>query len=196
MKTLARTLMLAGILAVPAAALAAQDRTGDEPPVVQEVEKRGAAVSEEAEHEEEGPPRPINLFDFANRKQPPYLAALINFGLLALLYYSLGKKPLAEGLKNRRISIAKEIEEAKRMKQEAEERATHYQAKLANLEEELAATKRALEEAGKGERERIVKEAEEKAARMQRDATFLLEQEVKQMRLDLVRETVDQAVAA
>ena len=173
------------------------------------VEKRGEAVSEHAEHdgtsqaqpgrgphEEDETPKPMNLVDFGNKEQPPYVAALINFGLLALLYYGVGRKPLAEGLKSRRATIVKDIEEAQRMKREAEARAKEYQAKLANLEDELAATKRALEDAGKTDRERIVKEAEEKAARLQKDASFLLDQEMKQMRQDLVRETVEIAVAA
>ena len=41
-----------------------------------------------------------------------------------------------------------------------------------------------------------MREAEEKAARMQKDAAFLLEQEAKQMRLDLQREAVEAALAA
>jgi F-type H+-transporting ATPase subunit b len=145
---------------------------------------------------EEESPGAINWFDFTNKEQPPYAAMLINFGLLAFVYYRFGKKPVAEALKKHRDSVAKEIEEAQRMKREAENRAKTYQAKLKDLEIELGQTKLALEEAGKGERDHIVKEAEEKAARMQKDAAFLLDQETKQMRLDLQREAVLAALAA
>jgi F-type H+-transporting ATPase subunit b len=141
-------------------------------------------------------PSAINWFDFTNKEEPPYAALLINFGLLAFLYYHFGKKPVAAALKKHRDSIAKEIEEAQRMKHEAEERAKTYQVKLRDLEIELGRTKLALEEAGKGDRDRILKEAEEKAARMRKDAAFLLEQETKQMRLDLRREAVLAAVSA
>jgi F0F1-type ATP synthase membrane subunit b/b' len=136
-----------------------------------------------AKEAEEETPEAINWFDFTNKKQPPYAAMFVNFGILALLYYYFGKKPVAEALVKHRASVAKEIEEAQRMKHEAEARAKTYQAKLKDLESELSQTKLALEEAGKGERDRIIKEAEEKASRMQKDAAFMLEQEAKQARL-------------
>ena len=41
-----------------------------------------------------------------------------------------------------------------------------------------------------------MREAEEKAARMEKDAQFLLEQEARQMQLDLRREAVDAALVA
>jgi F-type H+-transporting ATPase subunit b len=157
-----------------------------------------AAAEEEGAHEGEASEAPgsINWLDFTNKEQPPYAALLINFGLLAYGYYRFGKKPVADALQKNRDSIAKEIEDAQRMKREAEGRAKQYQSKLQHLETELAETKLSLQEAGKAEHDRIVKEAEEKAARMQKDAAFMLEQESKQLRLDLQRETVLAALAA
>jgi F-type H+-transporting ATPase subunit b len=141
-------------------------------------------------------PAPINWFDFSNKEQPPYGAMLINFAILMVMYYSLGKKPVAEALKARRASIAKEIEEAQRMRHEAEERALKYQEKLKNLEHELKDTREAMKAAGEVERDRVVRDAEEKAARLERDAKFLVEQELKQMRVELTREAVEMATAA
>jgi F-type H+-transporting ATPase subunit b len=166
-------------------------------PSSHELQSDKAAAEEHAEHgEEHGPPKPINWFDFGNKEQPPFAAAILNFIVLAAMYYHFGKKPIAEGLKNRRAEVAKEIEEAQRMKREAEARAKQYQSKLERLEEELAMTRQALHDAGEGEKARIIKEAEEKAARMRKDAEFLIEQEIKQMKQDLWRETVDMAVTA
>jgi F-type H+-transporting ATPase subunit b len=54
----------------------------------------------------------------------------------------------------------------------------------------------ALVRAAEGERERIVAEAEAKAARMSKDAEFLALQELKQVRQDLWREAVEAAVQA
>jgi F-type H+-transporting ATPase subunit b len=138
--------------------------------------------------------KPINWLDFSNKEQAPYAAMFLNFLILVIMYYVLGKKPVAEGLKNRRASIAKEIEEAQRMRKEAEDRALVYQKKLEHLEDELKETRAALIEAGKGDRDRIVREAEEKATRMEKDAAFLVEQEIKQLRADLMREAVEVAV--
>jgi F-type H+-transporting ATPase subunit b len=148
----------------------------------------------EGAHEGHHGPAPINWADFSNKEQPPYAAAFLNFAILLGLGYSLGKKPIAEALKARRAAVAKDIEEAARMKAAAEERAKKYQASLENLDADLATTKAALIESGKADKERIVKEAEEKALRMRRDADFRVEQEQKQLRLDLTRETVETAV--
>jgi len=161
-----------------------------------------AGQAEHAEHAEEGEGEhehatpEFNFADFSNKKTPPYLAALVNFGLLIYLYVRLGRKPVAEALKNRRTAVAKEIEDATRILKEAETRSKKYQAKLDSLEEDAEGAKKALGQAGEVEKTRITTEAEEKAVRMEKDARFLLEQEIRQMRLDLVRETVEEAIAA
>jgi F0F1-type ATP synthase membrane subunit b/b' len=155
------------------------------------------ASGENAGHHGHWPPPGINWTDFSDPlHRPPFVAMLINFAILAGLYYFLGRKPIAQALKTRRAAVAKEIEEAQRMKAEAEARAKQYQAKLGRLEEELTTAKQALIEAGRGERDRIVKDAEEKAARMQKDATFRIEQEMRQIRQELWRDTVEIAVTA
>jgi F-type H+-transporting ATPase subunit b len=150
--------------------------------------------AEHAENESEGP-ADVNWVDFTV-ETPPYLAMLINFGILVAGYYALGKKPIAAALRNRRNSIAKEIEDAQRMRKEAEKRAKTYQAKLDKLEDELKSAREALVRAGEAEKERIVTEAEAKAERMRKDAQFLVEQELKQVRVDLQREAVEAAIAA
>ncbi len=155
-----------------------------------------AEAHEGAEHEggEHHGPGPINWADFSNKKQPPYAALVINFAILLFIYYRAGKKPVADALKNRKDVIAKDIEEATRQKKEAEARAKKYQADLGNLDKDLETTKKALEEAGKAERDRLIQDAREKADRMKRDAVFLVEQESRQAKLDLTRETVEAAM--
>ncbi len=153
-----------------------------------------ASAKEQAEENEEHGPLPINWFDTDNKTQIPYIAYVFNFGLLIILYTWLGKKPLGVALKERRASIAKDIEEAQKMKKEAKQRAKKYQAKLEGLDQELEGAKQALVAAGKADKERIVRDAQEKAARMERDAKSLLEQESRQAHEDLVKETIELAV--
>ena len=50
--------------------------------------------------------------------------------------------------------------------------------------------------AGEAERDRIVAQAEEKAARMRKDASFLIEQQIKQLRKELTQKAATAAVAA
>lgn len=147
------------------------------------------------ESAEDEAPAPINWTQFGVGT-PPFLAMLINFGILGAGYYLFGRKPIAEALASRRDTIAKEIEEAARMKGEAEARAKTYQAKLETLEQEVRTAREALVRAGEAERERLVKEAEATAERMRKDAEFMVEQELKQLRLDLWRDAVRAAVAA
>jgi F-type H+-transporting ATPase subunit b len=155
-------------------------------------EKEAEAKHEGGEHEA---PAPMNWTEFG-KETPPYLAMLINFGILIAGYYLLGRKPIAAALQNRRDTIAKDIDEAQKMRHEAEERAKIYQAKLEKLEEEVTTAREALVRAGEAERDRIVGEAEAKAERMRKDAEFLVEQELKQIRQDLWKDTVETAVAA
>lgn len=154
---------------------------------------RGQHLTEQAA-EEEGPAS-INWGDFSSAT-PPFIAMVINFGILVAGYYLLGRKPIAAALKSRRDTIAKDIEEAQRMRAEAEERAKIYQAKLEKLEEEVELAREGLVKAGEAERDRLLLEAEAKAERLRRDTEFLVEQELKQVRVDLLRETVEAAVAA
>jgi F-type H+-transporting ATPase subunit b len=148
-----------------------------------------------AQHHEDAGPAPINWLTLGG-ESPPFVAMVVNFGILVAGYYLLGKKPIAAALQSRRDSIAKEIEEAQKMKREAEDRAKTYQAKLERLEEEVRTAREALLHTGEAERDRIVAEAEGKAERMRRDAEFLVEQELKQIRQDLLRDTLETAVAA
>jgi F-type H+-transporting ATPase subunit b len=148
---------------------------------------------EHAEHHELGP---INWFDFGNSKQPPWGTYAINLALLLAGYWYFGKDAIKNGLKARRARIKQDIDDAQRMLKEAESRAKKYQKKLAELDTDVETATRSLVEAGGMERDRIVREAKEKAARMERDAEFLVEQELKQMRNDIVRETLDATVMA
>jgi F-type H+-transporting ATPase subunit b len=140
-------------------------------------------------------PPPINWFEFG-KETPPFIATIVNFGILVAGYYLLGRRPIAVALQNRRDSISKEIEEAQRMKREAEARAKIYQAKLEKLEDEVRIAREALVRAGEAERDRIVAEAEAKAERMRKEAQFLVEQEVKQIHQDLLRDTLEAAIAS
>jgi F-type H+-transporting ATPase subunit b len=189
MSTLRPTRFATALLAMLASGAIALTAYGAPPPA------HVSARDVEVKHEEEGP-KPINWFDFGNKEQPPYLAAFVNFAILVGAYAYYGKKPVAAALQGRREQVSKQIEEAQKIKHEAEARSKQYEAKLEALNDELATTRATLVAAGVSEKARIVRDAEEKAARMQKDALFQLDQERKQMHADLQRETVALALAA
>jgi F-type H+-transporting ATPase subunit b len=161
-----------------------------------------------AAHDESAPPEPINwwhgllgekegvtpnLMWRAPGDPPPFLASVINFGLLAFIIVVYGKKPLAAALSRRKETILRDIEESKRLREEAEKRLAEYEAKLDKINEELERIRREFREQGERDKQRIVAEANERRERMKKDADFLLAQEWKQMRQDLVAQTVDEA---
>ena len=139
-------------------------------------------------------PEALNWTDVSDKKRPAILALVINFGVLMTLYYLLGKKPIAAALKQRRITIGKDIDEAQALLDEAKELAKTYQAELKSADVDASTAKAGLISAGKGEVDRLLVEAQEKADRMKRDADRLVEQERKQVHLDILNETVDLAV--
>lgn len=158
-----------------------------------------AAHGEQAEHGAEAHtgghhgPAELNWTDIWDKKRPAVVSLFINFGVLMTLYYMLGKKPIANALKQRRVTVGKEIDEAQKLLDEAKERATKYQGALKDAEVDAATAKAGLISSGKGEVERLLIEAQEKADRMKRDAERLVEQERKAVHQTLLEETIELA---
>ena len=144
------TLLCAVGAGVPAIAHAVQREPGthvhEHAAAAQAPAEEGAEQSKKelsgSDEGEDHPPAPINFWDLSNKEQPAYGYMFLNFAILMAAYVALGKKPVAEALKNRRASIAKEIEAAQRMRDEAEARAKKYQDKLQHLEGELSSCAR------------------------------------------------------
>lgn len=126
---------------------------------------------------------------------PPFLASVLNFALLAFILYRFGRKPLAEALAARKKSMMQEIDNATRLKNEADARLSDYEDKLQHLDETLEQMKKDYAAQGEAERKHILAEAEERRERMKRDVEFRLEQEAKAARQILLLEAVERAVA-
>jgi F-type H+-transporting ATPase subunit b len=124
------------------------------------------------------------------------LASVVNFIVLLGLFSYLFKDSLNKFLKERKATVERELNEAARLKAEAEAKHKEYSERLAKLDQELEQIKKDMIAAGVKERDRIVAEAEQKAARMRREAEFIVEQQVKQLRTDLAREAAEAAVSA
>lgn len=119
----------------------------------------------------------------------PFGAMLLNSLILYYLLIRFAKKPIADALKARKVSILRGMEEAGKMKSEAEARLADYEQKLATIDEEIERVRDEMRRAGQTERKRILAEAKEKRARMERDAQTLISQELKAVREALLAET-------
>lgn len=162
-----------------------------------------------AHHDPKAPPEPINWYHGllgprqgatpnllwrSPEEPPPFLATLINFGLLVYLFVHFGKKPLQQALIKRKDDITREMNDAQRIRQEAEKRLQEYETKIGSLNQELEKIRLELREQGARDRDRIVREAQDRATKLRADANYLLDQELQELRQTLVTETVDQAV--
>jgi F-type H+-transporting ATPase subunit b len=120
----------------------------------------------------------------------PFGAYLLNAAVLYFILYRFLKKPVSDGLKNRKASILKGMEEASRMRKDAEARLADYESKLAQIDQEIERVRREMREDGQAERARILAEARVRRERMERDARLLVEQEFAAVREQLSKELV------
>jgi F-type H+-transporting ATPase subunit b len=124
----------------------------------------------------------------------PFGALALNAAILYWLLIKFGKKPIGDALKARKLAITKGMEEAAKMKAEAEASLAKYKKQLEEIDETVERIRREMKEAGEAESARILSEAKERRARMERDARALVEQELKAAREQLLRDTVHSAV--
>ena len=159
-------------------------------------------------HDEKAPPPPINwwhglLGEKANEppsllwrapgEPPPFLASLINFGVLLFIVNRYGRKALASALVRRKENITREIDQATRMRKAAEERLAEYEGRLEKISDELERVRREFREQGERDKQRIVQEAKERRERMRKDTEIVLAQEAKHLRQELTAEMVREA---
>jgi F-type H+-transporting ATPase subunit b len=126
----------------------------------------------------------------------PFGALLLNAAFLYLILFKLLSAPITQGLKSRKESIMRGMDEAAKMKREAKQRLREFEDKLEHIDDEVARVRSEMHEAGEAERVRILSEAKERRTRMERDARLLIDQELKAARELLMAEAVKAAVAA
>jgi F-type H+-transporting ATPase subunit b len=144
------------------------------------------------------------LFRYENPKDPcdpknepaPFLASLINFGILVFVLFKYGRRPLADALQKRKSGIMAEIDTATKLKEDAEARLDEYQEQIDNIEAKLEEVRAEYAAQAEREKQHILVEAEERRVRMRKDAELRIEQELKAARAELLREAVVNAVAA
>lgn len=137
-----------------------------------------------------------NLLFRAPGTPPPFGASLVNTALLFFLLFRYGARPVQDALKKRKTAIMQGMDDAARMKREAEERLTDLEDKLDHIDDEVDRVRTEMQAAGKAERERVLADAGERRQRMERDAQLLVGQERKVAQDALLRETVDSAVSS
>lgn len=128
-------------------------------------------------------------------EQPtPFAALLFNTALLFGLLIKFARKPVAQGLSDRRQRIMRGIDDASAMKEEAKGELAMYRHKLENLDAEIERVRKEMRETAEAERLRILGEAAARRVRLEQEARVLIEQELKAVREQLTRETAQAAL--
>jgi len=125
---------------------------------------------------------------------PPFGAMLLNTAILFYILGRFGGPKISEALRRRKSLIMQGMDEAAKMKDDAAKRLAEYEEKLARVDEDIERVKKDMREAGEAERVRMLNEAKDRRARMERDAKILIELELKAAHEELLRETVASAV--
>jgi len=120
----------------------------------------------------------------------------INFILLVALLVVLLRKPLAKFLRENSASVAKDIEEAAKMREEAQKRFDGLRQRMDRLDVEISEIKGQLRKEGEIQGERILERSRQAIERIREDAKFQAEQQVKMARKTLQEEAARLAVEA
>ena len=126
----------------------------------------------------------------------PFGIWLLDAAVLYGFIFRFAKKPVREALKNRKATILRGMDEAARMKRDAERRLKEYEAKLERIEEEVERVRREMREGAEAERVRILADARARRERMEKDAQLLVQQELSAARDSLKAEMVTAAMSS
>ncbi|RMF46794.1 MAG: ATP synthase F0 subunit B [Deltaproteobacteria bacterium] len=123
-----------------------------------------------------------------------FLWRCLNFAVTVGLLAYFVTKPIRKGLAGRSEQIAASLEEAEKLRSEAEGRYAEIEKKLATASEEIAAIQQELREDGEREKERILAEATAMAEKIRSEAQKSAEMEVARARATLRAEASKMAV--
>lgn len=123
-----------------------------------------------------------------------YLASWFNFAVFAAILWKFALPKINEFFHNRRELLMANLNEAKRLREEAERNLEEYQARLDALEEEREELLEEYNRQGEREKEKIIEEAQRQVEKMRADAERLIDQEVKKAVAMLEQRAVDHAV--
>jgi F-type H+-transporting ATPase subunit b len=120
---------------------------------------------------------------------------LANFLIFAYILVRFALPLVRDFLRTRRAEVMSAVNEAAERKKRAEEVVQEYKGRLARLDQEVQSIEAAWRADAEREKARLLKEAEAMATKIQQDARFLADQEVKVARWKVRQEIANQAEA-
>lgn len=123
-----------------------------------------------------------------------FLYRVFNFAIMFGLLAYFVTKPIKRGMAGRRESIEQALEEARKAQADAEAKFAEYEAKLTAANEEIEELTAAIRREGELEREQIIANAKEMAAKIEQDADRNASLAVAKARAELRQEAATLAV--
>ncbi len=125
---------------------------------------------------------------------PPFAFAFLNFAVFAAILYKLLGPWLRNKVISRHDDVRHNLDEASRLRAEAQKMLTEYQARVAGADEEIAKLLSELRAQAESDKQRIIAAAKADAERLKADAERRVTAEIDAARLLLRREVVEQSV--
>ena len=132
----------------------------------------------------------------AEEQKPPLdgkkiLIQFANFAIVAGLLGWFGGRAINKALVARHAQLKADLASAAEARASAEQRLKLHEARLASLEQEIAAIRAGIKEEADAEKARLIAAAEDRARRIREETAFLLDQQVKEAEVRLKREAAD-----
>jgi F-type H+-transporting ATPase subunit b len=119
----------------------------------------------------------------------------INLAIFLGILVYFARRPILDSLANRANNVRRELDEAARMRDEAEARYREIEEKLATLDKRIADLKEDAQRDADADAARIAERAEADAARLKETAERTIREEAARARSEIRREVVEQAAA-
>jgi ATP synthase F0 subunit b len=127
---------------------------------------------------------------------PPFGFALVNFGIFLAIMSRLAWKPLKQFMSDRHDEIAKNLDEAAKLRAAAEQTLKQYEDKIGGIDREIETLLAQIKKEAEAEKVRIMAAAEADAKRLKEDAERQIAAEIDRARRELRRGVIEAAVAA
>ena len=123
-------------------------------------------------------------------------AQFFNFAALIAILYFAGRKPVSKALLARHEQLKSELAAAADVRAAAQARLEKQEKRLAALEHEIADIISGVKQEAEAEKARMIAAAEDRSRRIREEATFMIDQQVKEAEVQLRREAARAAVDA
>lgn len=121
---------------------------------------------------------------------------LLNFAVLVFILAKFGGTAINKALATRHQQMKADLASAAEVRAAAEAKLARQEARLGSLEREIAELQRAIKAEAEAEKARLIAAAEERAAWIKSETTFLLDQQVREAEVTLRRQAAEAGLAA